>query len=452
MVRSNSSRRASRPNRFGVFLSLFTGYLLWHLAGYVRRLRRQPRAARHLAIRAPAAGSAVEDQAIAIARANIQSALEHRLLTNGRYKRVLPAGARHFREPWARDFGFSTYGLMAMDEHAAVRDGLEVFFHYQRASGQVPLKAHSTGVLERYLLALFDREQPVSEPLRPKYRTAHQTVALDGNALLVNAALHYGQQRENGNLIRRWWPALHQAMQWLGRFERGRDRLLRQGAYADWADSIARRGHIFYTNVLYWKAASEMARAAPRYGGSGHAMVYACLANRLKAKIQEHFWDDRLGYFVTSRRLRNLSSCGNLLAAAWGLATHAQAQRLLDRMDAFQMSHPIPTRVVNTSYPRRMIALENQLAGIPEYHTHAAWLWLGAWHVMALLRVGRPEKAKAVFRSISEVIVRDGVVHEVYGQDGRHLATRWYTSEAPLTWNAAMVVYAHQMLERGTVS
>jgi hypothetical protein len=39
-------------------------------------------------------------------------------------------------------------------------------------------------------------------------------------------------------------------------------------------------------------------------------------------------------------------------------------------------------------------------------------------------------------------IAQDGVVHEVYGQDGRYLSTRWYTSEAPLTWSASLFIYA----------
>jgi hypothetical protein len=34
------------------------------------------------------------------------------------------------------------------------------------------------------------------------------------------------------------------------------------------------------------------------------------------------------------------------------------------------------------------------------------------------------------------------VVHEVYGKNGRFLSTFLYTSEAPLTWNASMVIYA----------
>jgi len=147
-----------------------------------------------------------------------------------------------------------------------------------------------------------------------------------------------------------------------------------------------------------------------------------------------------------------LSSSGNLLAIAWGLTTPEQAHARLDAMNHFQMANPVPTRVVHRAYPRKYIALENRLGGIPHYHTSAAWLWLGAWHVIALARLKRLAEAEMLLFRIAEVIVADGAVHEVYGPDGRYLSTFWYTSEAPLTWSAGMVVYApyvyHRQIDR----
>jgi hypothetical protein len=60
----------------------------------------------------------------------------------------------------------------------------------------------------------------------------------------------------------------------------------------------------------------------------------------------------------------------------------------------------------------------------------------------------RLEEAEALLYRISKVIVRDGGVHEVYAPDGHYLSTFWYTSEAPLTWSAGMVVYAHHVYQR----
>jgi hypothetical protein len=58
------------------------------------------------------------------------------------------------------------------------------------------------------------------------------------------------------------------------------------------------------------------------------------------------------------------------------------------------------------------------------------------------------DQAKEVMERIVEVIVRDRQVNEVYGPDGKPLSSFWYKSEAPLTWNAAMVLYAYQFYEK----
>jgi GH15 family glucan-1,4-alpha-glucosidase len=67
--------------------------------------------------------------------------------------------------------------------------------------------------------------------------------------------------------------------------------------------------------------------------------------------------------------------------------------------------------------------------------------------VIALCRIGRIDEAHRLLARISSVITRDQQVHEVYGLDGQPLSSFWYTSEAPLTWNAAMVVYAFEVVE-----
>jgi hypothetical protein len=112
------------------------------------------------------------------------------------------------------------------------------------------------------------------------------------------------------------------------------------------------------------------------------------------------------------------------------------------------MAYPVPTQVTNHDYGRSFVAIENRLAGIPHYHTSAAWLWLGAWHVIALVRSQQLDEAQVLLEQMSHVIVRDGVVHEVYGRDGLPLSTFWYESEAPLTWSAGLFVYAQAVYQR----
>jgi GH15 family glucan-1,4-alpha-glucosidase len=384
-----------------------------------------------------------------IAIADIEAAIEERPIGNGRRKLIINAGFRNFREPWARDFGFASFGLLELGQARVVKETLELFLHFQRPNGQFPVKIHSTNVLERYIYSLFNRQQPIHEPLRPKYRTAHRTISLDGNALIVIAALNYLRRVQDEAFEKKHWPALKQGLHWLESRALEADGLLHQGPYTDWADSVKREGIIHYTNVLYWKALHEFAIDAIKYDLIQEGQQFENRANNLKKAINGHFWLKDAGFYRTSEQFCDiLSSAGNLLAVAWGLAEEEQANRILDNVAGFSMAEPVPTQVTNRPYPKDYIALENRLAGIPHYHTDAAWLWLGAWHVVALSRFNRLDEAGELIERMSKVIVQDGVVHEVYGQDGRFLSTRWYTSEAPLTWSASLFIYANAYYSR----
>ena len=443
-----SSQRDWRTVAFWSSVSALGGTITWYTARYWSRLLRQP------ALRSPElsaafeAHRALEAKAHAIASDNLRAGIESRHLPDGRQMQVLCAGLRNFREPWARDLGFASFGLMELEELQATKESLQVFLLNQLPSGQFPVKVHSTNVIDRYLHSLFSREQPTRNPIRPKYITAHNTISLDGNSLLIIAVLNYSIRSGDMSFTLEHWSHLKRAIRWLEQHALEEDGLLHQSSFADWADSIARQGKVLYPNVLYWKALHDLASMAEHHGKTRDARLFAAKADYLKHSINDHFWRADLGYFVTSRFFDNLSSCGNLLAVAWELATAAQANAILDAMEHFDMASPVPTQVVHRAYPKRFIALENRLAGIPHYHTSAAWIWLGAWHIIALARVGRLARAEEYLYRIASVIVRDGAVHEVYGTDGNYLSTRFYTSEAPLTWSAGMFVHAYHVYER----
>ena len=423
-------------------------YLIWRVGKYWVQLLSRPPLPPITIFPDLDAQPSLEAKGLLIASANLLGGLERRSMDNGHQKTVLCAGIRNFREPWARDFGFAAFGLMELEEYQAARETLEVFLLNQRPSGQFPVKVHSTSVLDRYLHSLFSKEQPIHRPIKPKHITAHKTISLDGNALLVIAAIHYAERSGDDDFIKDHWSALKQAVQWLDGYASHIDGLLVQESYADWADSVARGGKVLYPNVLYWKATYDMARAATKYGFAFDELHFTAKADRLEHAIRNHFWRNDLGYFVTSQELSQLSSDGNLLAVAWNLATPQQANLVLDRMRDFDMDSPVPTKVAQPAYPDKLIAIENRLAGIGNYHTSGAWLWLGAWHVIALVRAGRLAEAYTLLSRMSAVIVRDGVVHEVYGENGRYLSTRWYTSEAPLTWSAGLFIYAQAVYQR----
>ncbi len=387
--------------------------------------------------------------AIFIATESLRSGIQQRRLTIHGSKEVLHAGYRNFSESWARDFGFAAFGLLTLKQYNPVKETLEAFLWHQTTEGQLPVKLHSVHVVTRFLHSFFGREQPNELMLKPKYLSGHGAPSLDGQALLVIAALAYTQETGNLKFLQEHWPELRSAMNWLDRYRKGTsdDPLLHQGAFADWADSIARHGRVLYTNVVYWKALSEMAIAANRLDHQQEAVEYFVQAEKVLRAINRYFWRQDLGYFVTSDELLQLSSDGNLLAIAWGLATQEQAESILKVMERAKMAEPVPTRVTYPSYPRHLIALENLLGGVENYHTDASWLWIGAWHAIALVKTGQMDAAETLVSRILNVIVQDRQVNEVHAPTGKPLSSMWYTSEAPLTWNAGMILYACHIFE-----
>ena len=444
-------QRTAPPSGFwsGALFGTVTGMASLLTFQYLFGILRRPRLISKAILMTKEEFDDEEALGIFISAESLRSGIQIRRLTSTLNKEIVHAGYRNFSESWARDFGFAAYGLLTLKQYNPVKETLEAFFWHQTPEGQLPVKLHSVDVVTRFLHSFFEREQPTETLLKPKYISGHGAPSLDGQALLVIAALAYTQETGNKTFLENHWGELRAAMRWLENYRKGPedDPLLHQGAFADWADSIARRGRVLYTNIVYWKALSEMAVAASRLELKQEAVSYFVRAENVLRAINRHFWRSDLGYFITSDELTQLSSDGNLLAIAWGLTKPEQSEIILNIMEEAKMAEPVPTRVTYPSYPRQLIALENLLGGMATYHTSASWLWIGSWHIIALVKTGQVEAAQKLVARMLEVIVRDRQVHEVHAPNGRPLSSIWYTPEAPLTWNAGMVIYACQIFE-----
>ena len=395
--------------------------------------------------------SLIQRRAFIIAAQNTISAIEERHLPDGKRKTVVNAGFRNFREPWARDFGFASYGLLELHEFRAVRETLEVFLEFQKEDGQFPIKVHSTSILVRSLFSMLKRQQPITNPLRPRYTSGFKSISLDGNPLLVSAAVEYARKSGNVDFLREHWQQLTKALHWMETFAPDADGLVNQGPYSDWADTVSRAGKVLYTNVVYWKALHDVAQAGKDFALGGDGDEFMKLADRVQGSIKSHFWRPDLGHLVTSKQFEQLGACGNLLAVAWGCVDEDAASSIFQKMDEFGMADPLPTRPLNGHYPRKYIAPLTRLGGFPNYHEDVAWIWLGGWHIIALARHGRLVEAEMLLDRICTVIARDQLVYEVYKSNGEHFSNIFYTAEAPLTWSAAMLVHAFNVYHRHPV-
>ena len=263
-----------------------------------------------------------------VARACLDACLEKRRVGPGKRATVLCAGFRHFREPWARDFGFASFGLIAEGKAHVVRDGVRLFFRHQKSTGQLPLKLHSTRLLERYLHSVLARVQPVDANLIPRYLTAHGTRSLDSALLLIIAWGECVLKTEDKVLGADLHGQARRALEWV---ERKRDQrgLINQGPFADWADSIGRRGAVLYTNVLWWKAQQSLEQVESYLELPFKPREESF--EQIGARIRQHFYKD--GYLHNTPTSPIFTSAENFMAVAWGLTDAAQSASILDYAD-----------------------------------------------------------------------------------------------------------------------
>ena len=69
----------------------------------------------------------------------------------------------------------------------------------------------------------------------------------------------------------------------------------------------------------------------------------------------------------------------------------------------------------------------------------------------ACIKVGRTEEAQEYLDRMLAIVDRDKTVYEVHDKDGNPLATRLYHSEEPLSWNAALILYANSCVQKGRI-
>ena len=98
---------------------------------YIHAIIKQPRLTSRAVLSKAEDFDTIEAQALFIAADNLRSAIEVRRFGNRKTREILHAGYRNFRESWARDFSFASFGLLALKEFMVVIDTLEAFLDHQ---------------------------------------------------------------------------------------------------------------------------------------------------------------------------------------------------------------------------------------------------------------------------------------------------------------------------------
>ncbi len=258
----------------------------------------------------------------------------------------------------------------------------------------------------------------------------------------------------------------------------------------DWADLLANRYNVLFDNVLYsacWQALGELALAS---GAEETSTAERWLANAqdVREKIDTLLWvgpeaPKDLGRLAALRRewlypvqrmqvelgerpfylpyvafrdfADRFDTLGNLLAILLGVADDAKAARILDYIEATGLAEPLPVRAL---YPpiqpgepdwRTYYRVRN-LNQPDHYHNGGAWPFVGGIYVAALVKAGRTQRAEEELAKLADMN-RRGRYDEWEFNEWFHGLSGRPMGQSGQSWSAALYVFAHEAVSRGSV-
>ena len=238
--------------------------------------------------------------------------------------------------------------------------------------------------------------------------------------------------------------AADRALAWLKYQDAHEEGLIEQQEATDWMDIIANRGHVLYTNVLYF-AALEL----------GHDIRHAHLT---REAINGFLWSEQLGYFRPWRWKQEhgdwFDTPGNMFAVAFGLADLEQTESIFDYLDRNSLDKPFPVRVLHPPIQpgdkdwRDYYVTEHDLNRPDHYHNGGIWPWVGGLYVAALVRAGRREKARQGLYWLA-LANRQGRQSEWEFNEWLHGVSGEPAGSAQQAWSAGMYMYAYRCVQDG---
>ena len=355
----------------------------------------------------------------------------------------ITAGTHHFVDLWARDSLFATFGTNALGASHVSKKTIQTFLRFQRPDGLVPyLVLRSRHTIGKYFGRHAYYENPVA------HFRSHMSFGIvpDGGLMAVIAAAQYAQISGDMQFLKQEYGRLVAAFAWYEtRFGNG---LVREWFQCEWADALLKSGKTLYTNVLYFRAARDMAFIAERLGKLHDAKRYAALAAEVRTHVVSELWTGE--YFADWKdwkRQDYFAVHPNMLAIIFGLATPHQAEMILSTSNG-SVWNGWTAENSAPKYPFWRVPFFHTVIGMHDYHNGLLWLQPGILYAAALHTHGDTKKAKTVLTGIAEKIVSSGGAYEVYEQNGDPVRRMVYRSEHPFAWSAGLFVWACHILEK----
>ncbi len=387
---------------------------------------------------------------------------------------ALPGG---YSEVWARDLGISVLGICA-DEFTevlpAVFASLDALAAAQSKLGSIPIHVRPDGS-----------------------RGTENAGGIDANLWYIIAHAALERQFGKRELVRRHRDALIRAMAWVHYQDSDEDGLLESQEAADWADLLANRGKVLYTNVLYVAALRAYGQLAEAVGlpdgersleradrvaellnrvhwagseteptnetrpATRHAARSPSATStlgdeleRVRQLIAVSIW--RRPYYLPWVGFRDFGDwcdvLANSLAVLCGVADEARAALILDHFDAVGVAEPVPARAIHPPIQPgekdwRPYYRQANLNLPDQYQNGGAWPFIGGFLVGALVAAARFAGARQVLDRLTATVLGEppnGAFNEWYhGRTGRPMG------KPQQAWSAAMFLFARRAVGDG---
>jgi len=349
------------------------------------------------------------------------------------------AGKSHFKDYWARDSFFASFGCLKIGDYEIVKTNLQLFQSNMSKTGQLPLRV-GRRIHEIILGKLKLRKEHIRKPI---YRfDFNNKTTVDQNSLFIICASQYVKTTKDDDYLNSNIHVFEKIINWNFKNDKNNDLLIEEDELCNWADSVKKKGAVLYTNVCHCYALKCMAHLLKKF--SKHKSEhYLKLHLKVKDKINELFWNGEhyIDWIYKGNHYNYFSTDGNMLAILWDIADKTKARHIEEAAHIFELNE-IPSQCVYPNYPSKYISKEAKLLGVPDYHNGMSWLWLGCINAIAKNKIGMKNEARRLIEKISALILEYNNVYEVYEKSGRPVSRILYKSENPFAWSAGLFIYS----------
>lgn len=336
------------------------------------------------------------------------------------------AGLSHFKDYWARDAFFASFGALELGDLEIVRKNIELFMSYS-IKGQLPLR------VGRRTYEIIISKQGKRRPIYTTDKTNKPSV--DQNSLFISVLKEY-TKKAGLEIVKDNKEKIKAIMDWNFKLDIDADLLIEETEYSNWADSLKKKGKVLYSNVCHIYALKCMSDLGFK--------EYLPKYKEAKKRLNELFWSGEhyIDWIDEEKHYNYFSTDGNFLAILLGISDEKKAMHIEEASHIFDI-HDVPSRCVHPEFPKNYAYLPLRLAGLGDYHNGLSWIWLGCINALAKHHLGMEKEAKELMHKISKLIEQYGYVYEVYTKEGKPVNRLFYRAEFPFAWSSGMFVYAY---------